>query len=42
MTRKEWIGELFCYALVIVFALGWIDIGFGPQYTWWNLIQFFG
>lgn len=42
MTRKEWIGELFGYALVIVFALGWIDIGFGPEYTWWNLIRFLG
>lgn len=42
MTRKEWISELFGYALVIVFALGWIDIGFGPEYTWWNLIRFFG
>jgi|TARA_B110000908_G_C10153086_1_gene402322 hypothetical protein len=24
------------------FCLGWIDIGFGPQYTWWNLIVHFG
>lgn len=38
MTRKEWCGEILTYVLVFVFALGWIDIGFGPQYTWWALI----
>lgn len=42
MTRSEKIQEFICYILVLVFALGWMDIGFGPEYTWWNLIRFFG
>ena len=35
-------GEWITYAFVTVFALGWIDVGFGPEYTWWNLITYFG
>ena len=42
MTRKEWIGELFGYAVIAVFAFGWIDIGQGPEYTWWNLLTLGG
>ena len=42
MTRKEWIGELFGYAIIAIFAFGWIDFGQGPSLTWWNLTQFFG
>lgn len=38
MTRKEWIGEWFGYAVVAVFAFGWIDFGQGPGLTWWALI----
>lgn len=48
MTKSEIISEAICYAFVLVFALGWIDLlwMFGvensKQYTWWALIQFFG
>jgi len=23
-------------------ALGWLDIGQGPEYTWWNFIKIAG
>ena len=36
------IREFILYIFVTVFALGWIDIGFGPEYTWWNLIYTLG
>ena len=42
MTLREMISEGFGYLLITLFVLGWIDIGFGPQYTWWNLISMFG
>jgi hypothetical protein len=35
-------GEWITYAFVAVFALGWIDFGQGAEYTWWNLITYFG
>ena len=38
MTRKEWCGEILTYALIVVFAFGWIDFGQGPGLTWWALI----
>tara|TARA_B100000767_G_C19559787_1_gene448545 strand:+ start:232 stop:435 length:204 start_codon:yes stop_codon:yes gene_type:complete len=38
MTLREKISEGFGYVLITVFAAGWMDIGFGPEYTWWNLI----
>jgi len=41
MTIKEKISETIGYLMLTVFVLGWIDIGFGPQYTWWNLISYF-
>ena len=34
--------ELFTSVVVFGFLLGWMDIGFGPQYTWWNLIAYVG
>ena len=36
------IGNIVGYTLVFIFALGWIDIGFGPEYTWWNVIYQLG
>ena len=36
------IREFILSVFVIVFALGWIDIGFGPEYTWWNIIYQLG
>jgi len=39
MTLFQKISEGFGYILMTVFMLGWIDIGFGPEYTWWNLIH---
>lgn len=34
--------ELFTGVVFSAFLIGWIDIGFGPQYTWWNLIAYVG
>ena len=28
--------------LLTVFALGWLALGQGPQYTWWALIHYLG
>jgi len=45
---KENTGEAFGYFLIVLFALGWIDVlwVFGIEnskdYTWWNLIQYLG
>jgi len=40
------VGEYISYLFILVFALGWMDIGFGPEYTWWKLIavtaEYFG
>tara|TARA_B100000287_G_scaffold233633_1_gene219982 strand:+ start:14144 stop:14260 length:117 start_codon:yes stop_codon:yes gene_type:complete len=35
---KEFLG----YIILFVFVLGWMDIGQGPQYTWWNLFYQLG
>ena len=40
MTLREKISEYTGFAFIAIFALGWIDVGFGPQYTWWNLISY--
>ena len=42
MTRTEKISEAVTYAVVIVFAIGWMDFGQGKDLTWWNLIQYVG
>ena len=42
MSKSEWRAEIFGYCLIIIFALGWMDIGFGPEYTWWNTIKIIG
>ena len=41
---KDLIGltEWACASLLVIFALGWIDFGQGPQYTWWSLMQYIG
>ena len=28
--------------LFAVFCLGWLNMGQGPEYTWWNLIVLLG
>ena len=35
-------GEIFGFLLLTVFALGWLNLGQGPEYTWWGLIHYFG
>ena len=42
MSNREKLDECICYIFVGVFALGWMDFGQGTQYTWWNLINYFG
>jgi hypothetical protein len=42
MSNSEKLDEFICYVLVGVFALGWMDFGQGTEYTWWNLINYFG
>ena len=38
MTRFEQLGELLGACVLLILMLGFIDVGQGPQYTWWNLI----
>ena len=38
MSKSNWLSEIMLYVLITIFALGWMDTGFGPEYTWWNLI----
>ena len=38
MSKSEWRSEIIGYVFIVIFALGWMDVGFGPEYTWWNLI----
>ena len=35
-------GEIFGFLLLTVFALGWMNVGQGPEYTWWGLIYYLG
>ena len=42
MSKSKWPSEIAGYIAITIFALGWMDIGFGPEYTWWNLITLFG
>jgi hypothetical protein len=37
-TKEDIFGSL----LLFVFAIGWLDIGQGPQYTWWGLMHYLG
>ncbi len=39
MTKLQVMNEAVTYAVVIVFALGWMDFGQGKDLTWWKLIQ---
>ena len=36
------IREALTYIIFTIFAFGWMDIGFGPQWTWWYLIAYLG
>jgi hypothetical protein len=42
MTKAEKISEGIGYVFIVVFAMGWIDFGQGPDLTWWKLIHFLG
>ena len=37
-TKEDIFGSL----LLFVFAIGWLDIGQGPQYTWWGFMHYLG
>lgn len=39
MTKLQVMNEALTYAIVIVFAIGWMDFGQGKDLTWWKLIQ---
>ena len=34
--------DIFGGLLLTIFALGWLDLGQGSQYTWWGLIHYLG
>ena len=42
------IVEYITFVFILIFALGWVDtlwifgVENSQQYTWWNLIQYFG
>ncbi len=36
---RESISEFFGYLFIIIFALGWMDFGQGPDLTWWKLVH---
>lgn len=42
MSMKSIILESLVYATIFVMALGWLDVGQGPEYTWWNFIKIAG
>jgi hypothetical protein len=42
MTKKELVSEFIGYGLLIVFTIGWMDFGQGPDLTWWKLIHVMG
>jgi hypothetical protein len=42
MSKSEWRSEIAGYIAITIFALGWMDVGFGPEYTWWNIIAIIG
>jgi len=42
MSRSEKISEIITAFIVLLFAIGWMDFGQGPDLTWWKLIQILG
>ena len=42
LTRSETIGEIITAIAMLIFAIGWMDLGQGQQYTWWNVIKLLG
>lgn len=42
MSRSEKISEIVTAFVVLIFALGWMDFGQGPDLTWWKVIQLLG
>ena len=36
------LNDIFGGILLSIFALGWLDLGQGPQYTWWGIIHYLG
>jgi hypothetical protein len=40
MTKKQIVFEGLAYALIFVSCFGWMDIGQGKEYTWWNMIVY--
>lgn len=44
-TFEDILGGIINWTISIIltlFALGWLDLGQGPQYTWWGLIHYLG
>jgi hypothetical protein len=40
MTKSEIVLQALGYSIVFVACLGWMDIGQGREYTWWNMIVY--
>jgi hypothetical protein len=40
------VGRVICeslgYAVILISCLGWLDVGQGREYTWWNMIATVG
>lgn len=42
MLRSETTSEIVTAIAMLIFALGWMDFGQGPDLTWWKVIQLLG
>ena len=42
MLRSETTSEIITAFAMLIFALGWMDFGQGPDLTWWTVIQLLG
>tara|TARA_Y100001963_G_scaffold157957_1_gene255918 strand:- start:2482 stop:2613 length:132 start_codon:yes stop_codon:yes gene_type:complete len=42
MFKNLYLEDVLSFLVLTIFALGWMDLGQGPHYTWWGLIYYFG
>ena len=42
MLKNLYLEDVLSFLVLTIFALGWMDLGQGPQYTWWGLMYFLG
>ena len=42
MLKNLYLEDVLSFLVLTIFALGWMDLGQGPHYTWWGLIYYFG